>query len=68
MKQITLSIPEEKYSFFVELLNSIDFVSIDNLPSIPEEHKKLVADRKAMANEETMKSWDNIKGQFKINE
>ena len=41
MKQITLSIPEDKYSFFVELLNSIDFVSIDNYPSIPEEHKEI---------------------------
>lgn len=66
MKQITLSIPEEKYTFFVELLNSIDFVSIDNSPSIPEEHKKLVADRKKTASTENMKNWDDVKGQFNI--
>lgn len=30
MKQITLSVPEEKYEFFMELLQSLDFVSIDD--------------------------------------
>jgi hypothetical protein len=68
MKQITLSIPEDKYPFFIELLNSIDFVSIENFPPIPEEHKKLVVDRKKSATSETMKNWDDIKSQFKVNE
>lgn len=67
MKQITLSIPEEKYTFFLELLNSIDFVSIDDLPPIPKEHMQLVADRKKTATTDTMKDWDDIKGQFEVN-
>ena len=66
MKQITLSVPEDKYEFFVELLNSIDFVSIDDF-SIPEEHKKLVRERKQTATPDSIKNWDEVKHQFKIN-
>ncbi len=65
MKHITLSIPEEKYSFFIELLNSIDFVSIDD-SSISEEHKELVRERKRTATTDTLKDWDEAKHQFKI--
>ncbi|MCA6416107.1 MAG: hypothetical protein IM589_10385, partial [Cytophagales bacterium] len=49
MKQLTVSITEEKYAFLVELLNSLDFISIDEFPAIPEEHKKLVRERRATA-------------------
>jgi myosin-crossreactive antigen len=65
MKQITLSIPEDKYEFFIELLNSIDFVSIDNF-SIPDEHKKFVRERKQTATSESIKNWDEVKHQFKV--
>jgi len=63
MKQITLSVPEEKYEFFVGLLNSIDFVSMDNF-TIPDEHQKLVRERKQTATEESIKNWDEVKHQF----
>ncbi len=66
MKQITLSVPEEKYDFFVELLNSIDFVAIDDF-SIPEDHKKLVRERKQTSTPESFKNWDEVKHQFKVN-
>ena len=65
MKQITLSVPEEKYEFFVELLNSIDFVSIDDF-NISEEHKKLVRERKLTATADSLKDWDEVKHQFKV--
>jgi hypothetical protein len=65
MKQITLSVPEEKYDFFLELLNSIDFVSIDDF-SIPEEHKNLVRERIRTATPSSFKNWDEVKHQFKI--
>jgi hypothetical protein len=29
MKKVTLNIEENKYSFFLELINSLDFVSIE---------------------------------------
>jgi hypothetical protein len=64
MKQIVLSVPEEKYDFFVELLNSIDFVSIDGF-SIPEAHKNLVRQRKQTSTSDSLKNWDEVKQQFK---
>jgi len=30
MKQIILNIKEEKYDFFMELIDSLDFVEVDN--------------------------------------
>ena len=54
------SIPEEKYEFFIELLNSIDFVSIDDF-TIPEEHKILVRERKKTSLADSIKNWDEVK-------
>ena len=65
MKQIVLLVPEEKYDFFVELLNSIDFVSIDDI-SIPESHKNLVRQRKQTSTAGSFKNWDDVKHQFKV--
>ena len=28
MKKVTISVPEEKYSFFLELLESLDFATL----------------------------------------
>lgn len=66
MKQITLSVPEEKYDFFMELLENMDFVSIEDFPAIPEEHKNLVRERKRSSTPESLKNWDEVKHQFKI--
>ena len=30
MKQITVNIPDEKLQFFLELINSLDFVEVDD--------------------------------------
>jgi hypothetical protein len=65
MKQITLSIPEEKYDFFMELLKTLDFVSVD-FPEIPEEHKNLVHERKRTSTPDSMKDWDDVKHRFII--
>lgn len=65
MKQITISLPEEKYDFFVELLNSMDFVSVDDY-SIPEEHKNIVRERKQTATKSSLKNWDEVKHQFRL--
>jgi hypothetical protein len=66
MKQLTVSVTEEKYAFLVELLNSLDFISIDESPVIPEEHKNLVRERKAKATLDSLKNWDEVKHRFKI--
>lgn len=65
MKQVTLSIPEDKYDFFMELMTSIDFVSVENHP-IPESHKRLVRDRIKNSNQEEFKTWKEIRGSFKL--
>jgi hypothetical protein len=66
MKQISLSVPEEKYDFFMELLNSMDFISLDDFPEIPDEHKNLVIERKRTSSPDSIKNWDDVKHQFKI--
>jgi hypothetical protein len=66
MKQITLSVPEEKYEFFVELLQNLDFVSIENF-DIPEAHKNLVRERIKTSSKEKLIKWDDVKDSFKRN-
>jgi hypothetical protein len=65
MKQIALSVPEEKFEFFVELLHNLDFVSIDDF-EISEAHKNLVRERIKTSSPESLKNWDEVKHQFKI--
>lgn len=65
MKQITLSVPDEKYEFFVELLQSLGFVSINDF-EIPEAQQKLVLERIKTSTPESLKKWDDVKNQFKI--
>ncbi len=44
MKQVTLNIPDNKYKFFIELINNLGFNELDNV-HIPEEHKVIVRER-----------------------
>ena len=66
MKQLTVSVSDEKYDFLVELLNNLEFIYIDESPVIPEEHKNLVRERKAKATLDSLKNWDEVKHRFKI--
>jgi hypothetical protein len=36
MKQVTLNIPDNKYRFFIELIESLKFVKVENKESIPQ--------------------------------
>jgi len=60
MKQIVVSVPEEKYDF------GMDFITISDSIDIPEEHKSLVSQRKQTANFDTMHDWDELKHQWKV--
>ena len=66
MKKVTISIPEEKYDFFIELLESLDFATINSEEEIliSEEQKALVRNRIKTASE--FKNWDEIKESFKV--
>ncbi len=60
MKQITLNIPEHKYSFFLELLNNLGIEKLDEI-EIPEEHKKIVRQRIKGSKKEDLLTWDDAK-------
>lgn len=64
MRQITLSVPEDKYEFFVELLQTLEFVSIEDF-EIPEEHKNIVRERIKTSSKENWVKWDDVKDSFK---
>jgi hypothetical protein len=63
MKQIVVSVPEEKYDFVMELMKSMDFITVSDSIDIPEEHKSLVSQRKQTANFDKMHDWDELKNQ-----
>jgi hypothetical protein len=48
MTQVTLNIPDNKISFFMQLLKEFTYVKVQEVePPILEEHKQLVRDIKA---------------------
>ena len=66
MKKVTISIPEEKYSFFLELLASLDFATVNSMEDIEisEEHKALVRDR--IKTTTVFEDWDEVKNSFRL--
>ena len=62
MQQITLQIPDYKYSFFMELIENFSFIKITDEIPIPEEHKKIVMDRikSHEENPELLVDWDDV--------
>ncbi|MEF8846507.1 MAG: hypothetical protein V5A59_13605 [Bacteroidales bacterium] len=64
MKQIILRVPDNKYSFFIELLNNFDFVTIEEEGiEIPEEQKDKVRERmkKSQSNPSRLLKWNEVK-------
>ena len=45
MPQITLDIPDNKLQFFMELIESLDFIHLEQIDDVPEEHKRIVLER-----------------------
>jgi len=44
MKHVTLQIPDNKYARFLEIIQKIDFVKLDEM-EVLEEHKNIVRNR-----------------------
>jgi len=68
MKQIVVNIPDNKYSFFVKLLKSLDFVNKikeDDIV-IPDPEKKLMRKRIRDAKPHNFKNWEDIKDSFDV--
>jgi len=65
MKQIAVTIPNNKESLFIELMNSLSFVkkveSIDN-SDIPEWHKSIIDERtnNFKNNPESYRDWEEV--------
>lgn len=63
MKEVTLKIPDKKFSFFMELIRHLGFEVVGEV-EIPEEHKSIVRERIRTANPEDMISWEEARKQF----
>ena len=69
MKYITLRIPENKFSFFMELLKNFDYVKVEEKDiEIPEEHKNTVRQRMKASevNPSRLLKWDEAKNKLKV--
>ena len=56
MKEITLKIPDNKLSFFLELIEQLGFELSEEI-EIPEEHQEIVRDRIRTTKTEDMVPW-----------
>lgn len=61
MKQIIVNVPDEKMDFFLELLNSLDFMKTNDDQAIPEEQQELVLSRIKNAKKSDYLNWDDVK-------
>ncbi len=68
MKTIVINVQDNKYQYFRELLESMDFAYIQDEIEIPEAHKKVVRERiqKINENPERLLDWNKVKRQIKL--
>ncbi len=68
MKQVTLNIPENKYQFFMELLQNLGLEKTQELdiPEIPEEHKAIVRGRILNSKPEELIPWHEARKQLRF--
>jgi hypothetical protein len=67
MKEITLKIPEKNFQFFMELVNKLGFVEIeDNAIEVPEHHKKIIGERLKKLKKKELLEWSKVKDDFKF--
>ena len=68
MKQVTINVPDNHYSFFLELLKNISFIEKFNEEEIvvSEQEKDIIRQRIKSAKPEDFKKWDDIKDSFAL--
>lgn len=64
MKEITIKIPDKKFSFFMELVRQLGIEVTKEDLVIPEEHQNLVLDRIKNTKEQDLLDWENVKDDF----
>lgn len=67
MTKISIEVPDEKYPFFIELMNNLGF-NLDQDISIPEAQKELVRKRIQLSQKEPSRilDWDDVKDSFDL--
>lgn len=67
MKEITLKIPEDRLSFFMELVEQLGFEVAQEL-EISETHKAFVRDRikKSDQNPSNLLDWEEVQDKFRL--
>lgn len=65
MKQITIKLPSEQLAFFKQLVEKLGF-SIDEEPSISEEHRSLVRERIRKSKPEELIPWKEARKQLRF--
>jgi vacuolar-type H+-ATPase subunit I/STV1 len=67
MKHISVSVPDDKYQFFLELIHSLNFVMLEEV-EIPEEHKALVRKRIEASEKDPdqLLDWNQVQDGFKL--
>jgi len=68
MKQIILNIADNKFPFFIELIESMDFVNVQDEYDISQEHKDIIDERleKIKENPDRLLDWNKAKHKIKF--
>lgn len=66
MKEITLKVPDQKLSFFMELVKQLGFEVAQHDIAIPEEHKTIVRERIKKSKPEDYIPWEEARKQLKF--
>ena len=67
MTQVKINVPDDKYSFFVELMENLGF-ELDEDIDIPEEHKEIVRERIQLSKNDPdrLLDWEQVKDSFDL--
>ena len=64
MKQIVLSVPNNKFNFFMKLINGLGYVKVTD--DITENHKEIIRSRIKTSKSEDLIDWAKAKKSFKF--
>jgi hypothetical protein len=66
MKQVILNIPDGNYEFFIELMEKLNFVSVESDDEeIPKEVQNMVLERLRNSKRENLVTWEEVKAKLK---
>ena len=66
MTQITLNIPDNELSFFMQLIEKFNYETVINEFSVTEEMKNLLDERRATSKADDFIPWNDVKKQLRF--